>query len=232
MNNYFFTTVEDRHYYWFGEPSFWLALGSVISAMEPVPILLLLAEVWHGQKALVKAGSTYPYRYPLMFLMASVVWEFVGAGVMGLSITTPVVNYFEHGTYLTVNHGHTALFGTYGMLAIGLLLFSMRGLVRDDGWDARLLKVTFWGVNLGLLTMFSFTLLPVGILEVLDNIRHGFWHARSEAFWTSPAVNFLGQVRMLPDTLIILGSAALLLFMAKAIFRLKPVQVEEGQPFA
>ncbi|MBF0469692.1 MAG: cbb3-type cytochrome c oxidase subunit I, partial [Desulfamplus sp.] len=110
-----------HHYYWFGEPSLWLALGSTISALEPIPILLLLSEVWHGQKTLVKAGSNFPYRYPLMFLMAAVVWEFIGAGVMGLSITTPVVNYFEHGTYLTVNHGHTALFGTYGILAIGLL---------------------------------------------------------------------------------------------------------------
>lgn len=48
-----------------------------------------------------------------------------------LAITTPVVNYFEHSTYLTVNHGHTALFSTYGMLAIGLLLFSMRGIVTE-----------------------------------------------------------------------------------------------------
>ncbi len=222
-----------HHYYWFGEPSLWLALGSTISALEPVPIFLLLAEVWHGQKTLVSAKSNFPYRYPLMFLMASVFWEVLGAGIMGLSITTPVVNYYEHATYLTVNHGHTALFGTYGMLAIGLLLFSMRGLVRPEGWDERLLKFSFWGVNLGLFIMFTVTLLPVGIMQVLDNIANGFWHARSAAFWESGAVQILGQVRMLPDFLIIIpGAGGLLLFMLKAMTKLKPVEVRSGEKFS
>jgi len=221
-----------HHYYWFGEPSFWLALGSTISALEPVPILLLLAEVWHNQKTLVKAGSNFPYRYPLMFLMAAVTWEFIGAGVMGLSITTPVVNYYEHATYLTVNHGHTALFGTYGFLAIGLLLFSMRGIVRNEGWDNRFLSVSFWATNIGLLFMFVGTLLPVGILQVLDNIKYGFWHARSNDFWNQDIIQFLGQIRIVPDSLIILGSAALLLFMLKAMLKLKPVEVQSGENFS
>lgn len=220
-----------HHYYWFGAPSFWLALGSTISALEPVPIALLLAEVWHSQKVLVKAESTFPYRYPLMFLMASVCWEFLGAGVMGLSITTPVINYYEHSTYLTVNHGHTALFGTYGMLSIGLLLFSMRGLVRDEGWNEKLLKIAFWGTNIGLAAMFIITLLPVGLLQVLDNIRHGFWHARSEAFWADGTVKFLGQVRMIPDTLIIIGAGALLIFVGIAITKLKPIKIQQGERF-
>jgi nitric oxide reductase subunit B len=220
-----------HHYYWFGEPSFWLALGSTISALEPVPILLLLAEVWHSQKALVKAGSDFPYKYPVMFLMAAVIWEFLGAGVMGLSITTPVVNYYEHATYLTVNHGHTALFGTYGMLSIGLILFSMRGLVAEGGWDSRFLKVTFWGTNIGLIIMFAGTLLPVGILQVLDNIKYGFWHARSDAFWNKGVIQVIGQTRILPDFLIIIGSGALLLFMLKAITKLKPVEIKSGEKF-
>lgn len=221
-----------HHYYWFGEPSFWLALGSTISALEPVPILLLLAEVWHTQKALVKAESGFPYRYPLMFLMAAVIWEFLGAGVMGLSITTPVVNYYEHATYLTVNHGHTALFGTYGMLAIGLLLFSMRGLVTEDGWDPKFLKVSFWGLNIGLVIMFAGTLLPVGILQVLDNIQYGFWHARSDAFWSKEIVQVIGQTRLVPDIMIIIGAGALLLFVLKAITKLKRVEIQPGEKFS
>ena len=221
-----------HHYYWFGEPSLWLALGSTVSALEPVPILLLLSEVWHGQQTLVQGGSTYPYKYPLMFLMAAVFWEFLGAGVMGLSITTPIVNYYEHSTYLTVNHGHTALFGTYGILAIGLLLFSMRSIVTESGWNEKYLKVIFWSTNIGLLLMFVVTLLPVGILQVLDNINNGFWHARSDAFWSRDVILFLGQVRMIPDTLIIIGAGALVLFMFKAMQNLKPVTIHPGKPFA
>ncbi|MBI3986151.1 MAG: cbb3-type cytochrome c oxidase subunit I [Lentisphaerae bacterium] len=220
-----------HHYYWFGTPSFWLALGSTTSTLEPVPILLLLADVWHGQKALISGGSSFPYRYPLMFIMASVCWELLGAGVMGLSITTPVMNYFEHGTYLTVNHGHTALFGTYGLLAIALLLFSLRGLVREDGWSNGLIRITFWGTNIGLFLMFLLTLLPVGMLQVLDNVKYGFWHARSDAFWQQPVIQNLGMIRLVPDTLIGIGAVTLTLFMLKAITRLKPVEVQEGEAF-
>lgn len=220
-----------HHYYWFGMPSFWLALGSTISAIEPVPILLLLSEVWHGQKTLVSGGSAFPYRYPLMFLMASVAWEVLGAGVMGLSITTPMVNYFEHGTYLTVNHGHTALFGTYGFLAIGLMLFSLRGLVKEEAWSNGLVKATFWTTNIGLFFMFVLTLLPVGVLQVLDNVKHGYWHARSNAFWDGSVIQVLGQIRLLPDMLIVLGSTTLLLFVVKAVLGLKPVAVKEGESF-
>lgn len=220
-----------HHYYWFGMPSFWLGLGSVISSLEPVPILLLIAEVWHGQKALMQADK-FPYKYPLMFLICSVFWEFLGAAVMGLAITTPAVNYYEHATYLTVSHGHTALFGTYGMLAIGLLLFSMRGMVTEQGWDERLLKISFWGVNIGLAVMFLFTLLPVGLLQILDNMQNGFWHARTNAFWEKDIIMFLGQFRMVPDTLIIVpGAGGLLLFMLKAIRNLKPATIKDGEAF-
>ena len=221
-----------HHYYWFGTPSFWLALGSSVSALEPVPILLLMADVWHGQKAIASGGKSFPYRYPLMFIVASVCWEVVGAGVMGLSITTPVVNYFEHATYLTVNHGHTALFGTYGMLAIALLLFAMRGLVTKVGWSDGLVKFSFWSLNIGLLVMFLVTLLPVGLLHVLDNVKYGFWHARSDAFWNQDIIQTLGWIRLFPDTLIILGATALALFMLKAVMNLKPVEIQENETFS
>ncbi|MEI6810145.1 MAG: cbb3-type cytochrome c oxidase subunit I, partial [bacterium] len=221
-----------HHYYWFGTPSFWLALGSTVSALEPVPILLLLSDVWHGQRAVAGGGRSFPYRYPLMFIVASVCWEFLGAGVMGLSITTPVVNYYEHATYLTVNHGHTALFGTYGILAIGLLLFAMRGLVRESGWSSGLLKVAFWSMNIGLALMFILTLLPVGLIQVLDNVQNGFWHARDNAFWHQSIIQTLGWIRLLPDTLVIIGAAALALFMLKAVMNLKPVEIKEGESFS
>ena len=118
------------------------------------------------------------------------------------------------------------------MLSIGLILFSMRGLVREGEWNDRLLKITFWGTNIGLTVMFLGTLLPVGILQVLDNIKYGFWHARSDAFWSKPVIQFIGQTRMLPDFLIIIGSGALLLFMLKAITKLKPVEVQSGDTFS
>ncbi len=83
--------------------------------------------------------------------MAVGFWNFTGAGVFGFLINLPIVSYFEIGTVLTVNHGHAAMMGVFGMLAIGLLVFAMRHVSNDSQW-ARLekyIKVSFWGLKAG-----------------------------------------------------------------------------------
>ncbi|MFB3786075.1 MAG: nitric-oxide reductase large subunit [bacterium] len=218
-----------HHYYWFGDPDIWLSLGGVISTMEPVPILLLLLKVALDSRHSPITSDAYPYKWPMLFMGASAGWAFLGAGVFGFIITTPMVNYYEHSTYLTMNHGHTALFGTYGMLAIGLLLFSLRGLVKPQAWNNTLLKFAFAGMNGGLFLMAIFTLLPVGFLQTWDSFVNGLWHARSPEFYNQPAVLFIGQWRIIPDLIIIAGAACLVLFVIQACLNLKPVEVQEEE---
>jgi len=222
-----------HHYYWFGDPDLWLSLGGVISTMEPVPLVLLLLKVaLDSRHSPVMAQKSFPYRWPMMFMGASAGWAFLGAGVFGFIITTPMVNYFEHSTYLTMNHGHTALFGTYGMLAIGLMLFSLRGLMKPEKWNDNLLKVAFFGMNGGLFLMAVFTLIPVGFMQTWDSFVHGLWHARSYEFYDLPLVKFIGQWRLIPDLIIITGAISLVIFVAKAIVNLKPVQLKEEEQIA
>jgi nitric oxide reductase subunit B len=114
------------------------------------------------------------------------------------------VNYYEHGTYLTMNHAHGALFGVYGMLSLGLLLFSWRGLVRKEHWDDRLLKICFLGFNGGLLLLTLGTLFPVGIMQTWTAYQEGLWAARDAAFFERKAVLILGTLRVIPDLTIIL----------------------------
>ncbi len=218
-----------HHYYWFGDPDLWIALGGVISTMEPVPILLLVVKVALEAKGSPALREAYPYKWPLMFLGASSVWAFLGAGVFGFIITTPVINYYEHSTYLTMNHGHGALFGTYGMLAIGLMLFALRGLVRPEKWSNGLLKVAFLATNVGLLAMTVLTLLPVGLMQARAAYLHGLWYARSPAFYDEPWIKFIGQWRIIPDLIIITGVIALVIFVARAAVSLKPATVRDGE---
>jgi nitric oxide reductase subunit B len=218
-----------HHYYWFGDPDLWFALGGVISAMEPVPILLLVVKVALEAKDSPALGqAAYPYKWPLLFMGASSGWAFLGAGVFGFIITTPVINYYEHSTYLTMNHGHAALFGTYGMLAIGLMLFALRGLVRPEKWSDGLLKVAFIATNLGLLGMTLLTLLPVGLIQARASYIYGLWYARSPAFYEEPWIKWIGQWRIIPDLIIITGVIALALFVLRAAMNLKPATVEDG----
>ncbi len=216
-----------HHYYWFGDPDLWFALGGVISTMEPVPIVLLLLKVALDSRQSPAMRDDFPYKWPMAFMGASAVWAFLGAGVGGFIITTPLINYYEHSTYLTMNHGHTAFFGTYGMLAIGLALFALRGIVQPRHWSDGLLKVGFVGTNCGLFLMALCTLFPVGMMQLHDSFVNGLWHARSPAFYELPLVKTIGQWRLAPDLLIITGGLCLLLFVARAMLHLKPATIEE-----
>ena len=213
-----------HHYFWYGGPSFWLAIGGVFSSLEPIPLMLLVVRAWMEYRSIRAQGHEFPYRWPLYFLTASSVWNFVGAGIFGFMINLPIVNYYEHATYLTSNHGHTALFGVYGMLAIALILFSWRGLVRDERWSDRTLRLSFWGLNGGLFLMFSTGLLPIGLIQLWYVYKKGFWFARSAEFYELPAVQTLGNLRAIPDAVIILlGALPLLFFLLRTYPQLRKV---------
>jgi len=219
-----------HHYFWYGGPSYWLAIGSVFSSIEPVPLFGLVVRGLLEYKSIRAEGREFPYRWPMYFLVASSFWNFLGAGVFGFLINLPVINYFEHGTYLTVNHGHGALFGVYGMLSIALLLFSWRGLVRKEKWNDRPLALSFWGLNGGLLAMTLLTLFPVGIMQVWTSYKEGLWIARDASFFERPLVSFLGQLRILPDSVIILiGVLPLAYFLFKTFPHLKTDKIGDGE---
>ncbi len=218
-----------HHYFWYGGPSYWLAWGALFSSLEPIPLIMLVVRAWMEYKSINAAGMDFPYRWPLFFLIASSFWNFLGAGVFGFTINLPVINYYEHATYLTTNHAHTALFGVYGMLSISLILFTWRSLVRKEYWKDRFLKVSFWGLNGGLFLMFSTSLLPVGIAQTISSYNDGFWFARSSAFYNKPIVQILGQWRIVPDFIIILaGIVPLLLFLLMTYPRLKKIEFRGG----
>jgi nitric oxide reductase subunit B len=219
-----------HHYFWFGGPSFWLGLGSVFSSMEPVPLLGLVVRGLLEYKSVRERGAEFEYKWPMYFLVASSFWNFLGAGVFGFLINLPIVNYFEHGTYLTMNHGHGALFGVYGMLSIALLLFSWRGLVQKRYWSDRLLKVSFFGLNIGLLLMTLMTLMPVGVMQAWTSYKDGLWYARDASFFERGAVETLGQLRLIPDlTIIVLGILPLAYFLFKTYPHLKAERIAEGE---
>jgi nitric oxide reductase subunit B len=219
-----------HHYFWYGGPSFWLALGSVFSSMEPVPLLGLVVRGLIEYKSIREEGRDFLYKWPMYFLVASSFWNFLGAGVFGFLINLPIVNYYEHGTYLTVNHAHGALFGVYGMLSIALLLFSWRGLVEREAWSDKTLKISFWGLNGGLLVMTLGTLFPVGIAQVWTSFKEGLWVARDASFFERPFVEFLGQFRIIPDTIIIVfGVLPLVWFLFKTYPRLKAAEIKDGE---
>ena len=173
-------------------------------------------------------GRRPRYRWPIRFFIAVSFWNLVGAGLFGFLINPPVSLYFMQGLNLTPLHGHLALFGVYGMLGIALMLFCLRGLRGQMAWDDRPLRLGFWALNIGLAMMALFTLLPLGIMQLLAAIEHGYAYARSAEFMQQPIVQLLVWMRVPGDTIFSVGAISLAWFVFRLWVAPRPEKVPAG----
>jgi nitric oxide reductase subunit B len=204
-----------HHLYFTGTPTAVIALGASFSALEVVPLAFIGFEAYHT----FKLGSATPwmqrYRWPIMFFTAVAFWNVVGAGLFGFLINPPLPLYYMQGLNLTPLHGHTALFGVYGFLGIGLMLFCLRGLRPNLVWNERILKTSFWAFNIGLTGMALLTLLPIGVIQLDAAIEHGYWYARSADLMQKPIIQLLVWLRVPGDTIFSVGALALAWFVLR-----------------
>ncbi len=214
-----------HHMYFSGTPAIHMALGAFFSAAEIVPLTFLTVEAWTFLQlgARQQEGAEqlqFPHRWAVMFLVAVGFWNFLGAGVFGFLINLPVVSYYEIGTQLTANHGHAAMMGVYGMLAVSLLVFCLRYYLRAEDWSERLISFSFWALNLGLAWMVFANLFPIGVLQLADVVTNGYWHARSLEFFEAHA--YIEWLRLPGDVAVIAGTLPLVYLTAKSVFRMRP----------
>ena len=208
-----------HHLYFAGTPTAVLALGASFSALEVVPLAYIGFEAYHTYKLGRATPWMQRYKWPIQFFVAVAFWNLVGAGLFGFLINPPLSLYYMQGLNLTPLHGHTALFGVYGMLGIGLVLFCLRGLKPNILWNERLLKTSFWSLNIGLALMALMTLLPLGTLQLLAAIDHGYWYARSAEFMQQPIVDLLVWMRMPGDVVFSVGAVTFAWFVMKLWLR-------------
>lgn len=212
-----------HNFYWNAKPEPMLAIGSVFSTMQVIPLILLTLEAWKFRNlpgnALRESGekgglAQFGLSEAFLFLMAVNFWNFMGAGVFGFIINLPIVNYYEHGTYLTVNHGHAALMGVYGNLSIAAVLFCGRLMIRAERWNAPLVRVSFWSLNIGLALMVVLDTLPAGILQFMAVLEGGMVHARSQAFIEGSTFQTLTWMRAVGGVMFFLGGVTPLAWFA------------------
>jgi nitric oxide reductase subunit B len=173
-------------------------------------------------------SSEFPHKWAVMFLIAVGFWNFLGAGVFGFLINLPIVSYYEIGTQFTANHGHAALMGVYGMLAMGFFMFVARYFVPQDRITDRAMGISFWSLNIGLATMVFVNLVPVGFLQFQDSLQNGYWHARAAEFYARPLVNFLEWARLPGDLLFIIGGIGPVVYLALRVFLRRNRQPEKA----
>jgi len=204
-----------HHLYFAGTTTAVVALGASFSALEVVPLALIGMEAFETWRHSRATPWMERYRWPIMFFLAVSFWNLVGAGVFGFLINTPLALYYMQGLNLTALHGHTALFGVYGMLGIGLMLFCLRGLKPESLWSEGLLRSSFWTFNIGLGLMALLTLLPLGILQLQAVLENGYWYARSADFMGKPIIDMLVWMRVPGDTIFAVGAGLMAWFVAR-----------------
>ena len=204
-----------HHLYFTGTPTAAIALGAVFSALEVVPLMFLAYDAWENWRHTRTTSWMTSYRWPIYFFIAVAFWNVVGAGLFGFMINPPIALYYMQGLNTTPVHGHTALFGVYGMLGMGLILFTVKSIHPGLVWPERLLKFAFWGINLGLGAMVLISVLPVGLMQTWAAVDEGYWYARSAEFLNTPIMNALRWLRVIGDTVFAIGAVLFAVAIAR-----------------
>ncbi|MGJ8744805.1 nitric-oxide reductase large subunit [Polaribacter sp.] len=193
-----------HHLYYSGTPIQAIALGATFSALEVVPLTLMGFEIRENWNLLKSRQWMQKYKWPIFFFIAVAFWNFVGAGVFGFLINPPIALYYIQGLNTTAVHAHTALFGVYGMLGMGFILICLR-FYSNRIWENKKLKRAFWLLNIGLVAMVLFSLLPIGIIQAYTSITKGYSFARDADLLYSPVVQTLKWLRMIGDIIFSIG---------------------------
>ncbi|HCY8913422.1 TPA: cbb3-type cytochrome c oxidase subunit I [Staphylococcus aureus] len=214
-----------HHYYWQGDHSIWLALGSCFSALEVVPLCLLIWEAYTHYRLYKKSDIAFPYKGTFIFLASTGLWNAIGAGALGFLINTPAVNYFEHGTQWTAAHAHGSMAGVYGMFSIAIALYVFKNITKKEFWTPKVekwIKISCWALNVGLAGMVFVTLIPVGYIQLKDGLEDGYWHSRLTSFYEQPLVKAIMWDRMPWDIIFTVGVIILVVIFIRGYRHLKP----------
>ena len=202
-----------HHLYFTGTPTAVMALGATFSALEVVPLVLMGFEAFDNLRVSRSTEWIRAYKWPIYSFIAVAFWNLVGAGIFGFLINPPIALYYMQGLNTTPVHGHTALFGVYGMLGIGLMLFVLRDMNKDVVWKDKWMKFSFWSINIGLAAMVLISVLPIGLAQTVASVQEGLWYARSAEFLQQPYLVTFKWLRVIGDTIFAAGTVALAWFI-------------------
>ncbi|MEZ5553485.1 MAG: cbb3-type cytochrome c oxidase subunit I [Pseudomonadales bacterium] len=228
-----------HNFYWIAKPTGIIALGSVFSTLQVLPLLLLTLDAWQMRQEGFTAGrnvsegrQTFIMEGVWLYILGVNFWNIFGAGVFGSVINLPIVNYYEHATYLTGNHAHAAMFGVKGNIAIGGMLFCLMHMFHKEAWNPKLIRVSFWSLNIGLALMMFLDLFPVGLYQTWVAFTDGTWYARSREVIGGPVFVTLTTFRTLGGAVFVLGGLLPLIWFVLSRgtkMRLKEEEVEQGE---
>ena len=203
-----------HHYWWQGLDEYWIAVGGIFSALEPLPLALLMIEAFKQQRHINQTKGDFPFAVPFLFLAGSAFLNWYGAGFLGMIINTPTINYYSHGTYLIMPHGHVALLGAFGYISLAFMYLVVRSNAMAKGleWNDKPSRIGFWLLTVGVI-IFSIPTLIIGFEQTRLAHEMGYWFTRQRE--AIEPMKFWMWSRLLPDGLMILGAGTIFLDLVK-----------------
>jgi len=215
-----------HHYWWQGLDEYWIAIGGIFSALEPLPLALMIIEAMKNLKEKKMSGKDFAFTIPFMWISGSAFMNWIGAGFFGMVINTPTISYYSHGTYLIMPHGHVALLGAFGFISIAFLYMTSRANALAKGlvWSDKLSKYGFWFLTGGAL-LFAIPTFIIGMEQTQMASEMGYFFTR-----TREAIEHMKGwmwFRIVPDTLMIIGGGIILFDLTKkTFFSKKAVEIQ------
>jgi len=139
-----------HHYYYTGAPSYWLIVGGIFSALEP---LAFMAMALFALNMYNRGEKRHPNKVAVKWTLGTAIVSFAGAGLLGLAHTIPQVNIYTHGTFITAMHGHLAFWGAYGMIIFAIIVYVLPNVTGRKIYDNGLGNNAFWLSLVGMLGM-------------------------------------------------------------------------------
>lgn len=206
-----------HHYWWQGADSHWIAIGGIFSALEPLPLVILMIEAIKEQKHIKAMGRKFEWGVPFLWLAGSAFLNWFGAGWLGMVINTPIINYYSHGTYLIIPHGHVAMLGAFGFIAYAFvyMVAKANSLAKGLEWSDSASKLGFWLLTIGVV-LYSLPTLIIGLHQTQVAFEYGYYFARLRE--TLEAVEGWMWFRILPDSMMIIGGIIILLDLCKKVY--------------
>jgi nitric oxide reductase subunit B len=154
-----------HHFFWIGTPDYWQWLGSVFSALEPIPFFMMTLFAF---SVVNKRRRDHPNKAAVLWALGTAVMAFLGAGVWGFLHTLAPINFYTHGTQITAAHGHMAFYGAYVMVVLTMISYSMPLMRGKKAANVTAQKIEIWSFWTMTLSMVAITLLltAAGTMQV------------------------------------------------------------------
>lgn len=206
-----------HHYFWQGLDEYWIAIGGIFSALEPLPLALMIVEAMKNYREQKRGGEKNAFSTPFMWIAGSAIMNWIGAGFFGMVINTPTISYYSHGTYLIMPHGHVALLGAFGYISLAFIYMASRtnSLAKGLEWNDKISKYGFWILTVGAL-LFTIPTYIIGIEQTRIAHDMGYFYARLRDA-VEPMKGWM-WFRTLPDGLMITGGLIILYDLTQKTF--------------